>query len=572
MNSKTVYQTPGTRHKWSSFAEWMHVAQFHFESMPDGSHRRHPNREGAQRHMAALLNTDLIEQCDDRSSLEQAHEFFNRIQCNNSSFCKSENPPDLRNRIHNQLQRLQSRKPLPQTVTQLERDIAKQTFTRNARIEGFNDEGIWKAGTILYSDRQREFCVVRFDDDTFTQKPLVRLLQQGFVLSHDPGKRLERIEFRSGDRVRVKWWKENAKPATVLGVDGDRVTVADHWGRATTHDAIELVYHFDSSHPDPETFLRQLEAKIQHSLVEGATASPIERDDLERQQERWIAQAEAFAQAHSISIDGSGNQWILTATRSTNTDNSNSKSMERTGQEPVPTQSPPDNLETNDLEQNLLEALSLKHYEKFWQNAQQKGISDSDLKQAIGHAFGEFRGTCGQGQAWTVAGKKNPKFWNRIAAPCTPNPDLQGKALVQKVRSLLELPYPSQPATKTAHSGTVVNVRHNAYTTYIGRANKSKKLQRSKWHNPYVVGKDGSLNEVLQKFLNYLLGRDDLMASLEELDGEVLGCWCADADIPFTINDSLRCHGQILLRARRGDYKHLSKFQLKFEQLVLPLF
>lgn len=101
----------------------------------------------------------------------------------------------------------------------------------------------------------------------------------------------------------------------------------------------------------------------------------------------------------------------------------------------------------------------------------------------------------------------------------------------------------------------VVNVKHDEYDTYIGRANIRYRLPQSKWHNPYVVGKDGNLVEVLQKFEAHLLANDELMAALHELDGKRLGCWCAKKGQALTADDPIRCHGQILLKARRGDYR-----------------
>lgn len=63
---------------------------------------------------------------------------------------------------------------------------------------------------------------------------------------------------------------------------------------------------------------------------------------------------------------------------------------------------------------------------------------------------------------------------------------------------------------------------------YIGRP--------SKWGNPYEIGKDGSRDEVIAKFKNYLLlaGPVD---QLSELRGKDLVCWCAPQ----------ACHGDVLL-------------------------
>jgi hypothetical protein len=63
---------------------------------------------------------------------------------------------------------------------------------------------------------------------------------------------------------------------------------------------------------------------------------------------------------------------------------------------------------------------------------------------------------------------------------------------------------------------------------YIGRP--------SKWGNPFSIGKDGTRDEVIAKYLEYVLNNDELMAELPELKGKRLGCWCAP----------LACHGDIL--------------------------
>lgn len=60
-----------------------------------------------------------------------------------------------------------------------------------------------------------------------------------------------------------------------------------------------------------------------------------------------------------------------------------------------------------------------------------------------------------------------------------------------------------------------------------------------KWRNPFKVKNgDHTLEEALAKFEAYLLGNDALMASLGELRGKTLGCWCVGGDGP--------CHVEIL--------------------------
>jgi len=86
----------------------------------------------------------------------------------------------------------------------------------------------------------------------------------------------------------------------------------------------------------------------------------------------------------------------------------------------------------------------------------------------------------------------------------------------------------------------VVNVKSGEpYDVYIGRENSYYGLKRSDWHNPFEIGEDkeGSREEVIEKFERYLLERPDLMARLPELKGKTLGCWCAPEK---------RCHGHVL--------------------------
>lgn len=74
----------------------------------------------------------------------------------------------------------------------------------------------------------------------------------------------------------------------------------------------------------------------------------------------------------------------------------------------------------------------------------------------------------------------------------------------------------------------VVNIRFDKYDVYIGRP--------SKWGNPFVIGKDGTRKEVLEKYRQYILSKPELLKDLHELKGKTLGCYCKP----------LPCHGDIL--------------------------
>ena len=64
----------------------------------------------------------------------------------------------------------------------------------------------------------------------------------------------------------------------------------------------------------------------------------------------------------------------------------------------------------------------------------------------------------------------------------------------------------------------VVNVRNEKFDVYVGRG--------SKWGNRFVIGKDGSREEVVEKYRVWFEKESGLKGCLGELEGKVLGCWC----------------------------------------------
>jgi hypothetical protein len=74
----------------------------------------------------------------------------------------------------------------------------------------------------------------------------------------------------------------------------------------------------------------------------------------------------------------------------------------------------------------------------------------------------------------------------------------------------------------------VVNIKNSSYDVYIGRG--------SKWGNPFILGKDGNRDEVIAKYVCYILNKPELMKDLPELEEKVLGCYCAPK----------KCHGYVL--------------------------
>ena len=75
----------------------------------------------------------------------------------------------------------------------------------------------------------------------------------------------------------------------------------------------------------------------------------------------------------------------------------------------------------------------------------------------------------------------------------------------------------------------VVNLRKERYDIYIGRG--------SKWGNKFVIGKDGDREEVIKKYREWILSNKELLGSLHELKGKVLGCFCKPK----------ACHGDVLV-------------------------
>jgi hypothetical protein len=45
--------------------------------------------------------------------------------------------------------------------------------------------------------------------------------------------------------------------------------------------------------------------------------------------------------------------------------------------------------------------------------------------------------------------------------------------------------------------------------------------------NPFVIGRDGSREEVIERYRAWLASQPDLLDALDELRGRDLVCWCA---------------------------------------------
>ena len=63
---------------------------------------------------------------------------------------------------------------------------------------------------------------------------------------------------------------------------------------------------------------------------------------------------------------------------------------------------------------------------------------------------------------------------------------------------------------------------------YIGRG--------SKWGNPYRIGVDGTRQDVIRKYRDYITRNHSLRSQVHELKGKTLVCYCSPQ----------ACHGDIL--------------------------
>lgn len=76
----------------------------------------------------------------------------------------------------------------------------------------------------------------------------------------------------------------------------------------------------------------------------------------------------------------------------------------------------------------------------------------------------------------------------------------------------------------------VVHFKKSHFDIYIGRP--------SKWGNPFPAGENGRTRaEAIRTYREWIQQQPELMDSLHELEGKVLGCWCKPKP----------CHGDVLI-------------------------
>ena len=77
----------------------------------------------------------------------------------------------------------------------------------------------------------------------------------------------------------------------------------------------------------------------------------------------------------------------------------------------------------------------------------------------------------------------------------------------------------------------LVNLRKEKYTHYIGRG--------SRFGNPFKIGKDGTREEVIVKYENWLKNENKIRKNIYFLpEDAILGCYCKPK----------ACHGDIIIK------------------------
>jgi hypothetical protein len=83
----------------------------------------------------------------------------------------------------------------------------------------------------------------------------------------------------------------------------------------------------------------------------------------------------------------------------------------------------------------------------------------------------------------------------------------------------------------------VVHCMKEKFDVYVGRKQKNFP-EGSKWGNPFYLSDESKREEVLDKYINWLMTKDELLNQIHELKGKKLGCWCAPK----------LCHAEILAK------------------------
>lgn len=85
---------------------------------------------------------------------------------------------------------------------------------------------------------------------------------------------------------------------------------------------------------------------------------------------------------------------------------------------------------------------------------------------------------------------------------------------------------------------------------YIGRRMTMGgwNLPESKWANPFTIKQAGSAEVAVKKYKEWFKTQPDLLLSIGELKGKVLGCWCK-------VKGTEACHGDYLAELANNEKK-----------------
>lgn len=85
----------------------------------------------------------------------------------------------------------------------------------------------------------------------------------------------------------------------------------------------------------------------------------------------------------------------------------------------------------------------------------------------------------------------------------------------------------------------IVNLlKGESYDIYIGRENYHLNLPHSKWHNPFRLKNETGRPKCISDHMEYLENNEELLNSLDELSGKIMGCYCKEKP----------CHGDNIIK------------------------
>jgi hypothetical protein len=161
------------------------------------------------------------------------------------------------------------------------------------------------------------------------------------------------------------------------------------------------------------------------------------------------------------------------------------------------------------------------------------GTQNGDYRRGSVHVFTPFTGSADSGDEQMPVKSEAPLSWDLEPGE---------SATIEELKARRPGVLDAEPRVVSYESG-------EPYDVYVGRGKRGTSLKKSKWHNPFVVGKDGDRDECVDKFERHLEGPVEnyqgkvfdgrhLIEQLPELIGKTLCCHCAPAE---------RCHAGVLL-------------------------